>query len=149
MTRQGKYNLLGIIMLPLTVVAAAAIATANGVWEAYGATYLFLFGLNLAIMLVAGLLSGLLLLWAGGERSRWFAVAPTILTALIGNYCYRGGGHCFPAAPYGHSFQDILTNTDSSPLPVHPLLRALSPDFPVNYEHSTSSPCALLPLQST
>ncbi len=88
MTRQGKYNLLGIIMLPLTVVAAAAIATANGVWEAYGATYLFLFGLNLAIMLVAGLLSGLLLLWAGGERSRWFAVAPTILTALIGAVWY-------------------------------------------------------------
>lgn len=88
MTRQGKYNLLGIIMLPLAVVLAAAISTMNGVWEAYGKTYLFLFGLNLAIMLLAGLLSGLLLLWASGERSRWFAVAPTLLTAVIGGVWY-------------------------------------------------------------
>ena len=88
MTRQGKYNLLGIILLPLAVILAAAISTMNGVWEAYGKTYVFLFGLNLAIMLVAGLLSGLLLLWAGGERSRWLAVAPTVLTALVGGIWY-------------------------------------------------------------
>lgn len=88
MTKQGKYNLLGIIALPLAVVAAAAIATANGVWEAYSKTYAFLFGLNFAFMLLVGLISGLLLLWAGGDRSRWLAIAPTLLTAGCGALWY-------------------------------------------------------------
>lgn len=88
MTKQGKYNLLGIIVLPLAAVLAAAIATANGVWEAYAGTYGFLFGLNFAFMLVVGLLSGLLLLRAGGDRSRWLAIAPTVLTAAAGAVWY-------------------------------------------------------------
>ncbi len=88
MTKQGKYNLFGIIALPLAAVLAAAIATMNGVWEAYGKTYAFLFGLNFAFMLLVGLLSGLLLLWAGGDRSRWLAIAPTALTAGIGGVWY-------------------------------------------------------------
>jgi hypothetical protein len=97
MTRQGKYNLLGILLLPVAAVAGAAIATLNGVWNAYSATYMFLFGLNFGFMVVIGLLSGLLLLWSGGERSRWLAVAPTLLTALYGAVWYLGRA-VFPAA---------------------------------------------------
>ncbi|MEE4186184.1 MAG: hypothetical protein V2J12_10480 [Gammaproteobacteria bacterium] len=88
MTKQGKYNLLGIFLLPLAVVVAAAIASLNGVWNAYAATYGFLFGINLAVMLIFGLLSGLLLLWSGGDRSRWLAVMPTLLTAGFGAVWY-------------------------------------------------------------
>jgi len=82
--------------LPLIVVAAAAIATANGVWEAYSDTYIWLFTANLVFMLVVGLLSGLLLLWAGGDRSRWLAVAPTLLTAVCGGIWYLWSA-IFPA----------------------------------------------------
>lgn len=96
MTKQGKYNLLGIIALPLIVVVSAAIATANGVWEAYSDTYVWLFAMNLAFMLLVGLLSALLLLWAGGNRSRWLAVAPTLLTAVGGGIWYLWSA-IFPA----------------------------------------------------
>lgn len=88
MTRQGKYNLLGIFLLPVAVVAAAGIAALNGVWKPYGSTYGFLFGMNLAVMLIFGLLSGLLLLWSSGDRSRWLAVLPTLLTAGFGAIWY-------------------------------------------------------------
>jgi hypothetical protein len=88
MTKQGKYNLLGIFVLPVAVVVAAAIASLNGVWNAYPATYGFLFGINFAVMLIFGLLSGLLLLWSGGDRSRWLAVMPTLLTAGFGAVWY-------------------------------------------------------------
>jgi len=91
MTKQGKYNVLGIFLLPVAVVLAAAIAGANGVWQPYGSTYAFLFGMNFGFMLVFGLLSGLLLLWSAGDRARWLAVLPTLATAVFGAvwYLYR------------------------------------------------------------
>lgn len=97
MTKQGKYNLLGVILLPVAAVLAGAIATANGVWEAYGKTYGFLFGLNFVFMLVVALFSGLLLLWAAGDKSRWLAVAPTLLTAGVGAVWYIWSA-IFPSA---------------------------------------------------
>jgi hypothetical protein len=97
MTKQGKYNLLGIIALPAAAVLAGAIATANGVWEAYGKTYAFLFGLNFVFMLVVALFSGLLLLWAAGDKSRWLAVVPTLLTAFVGAAWYLWSA-VFPSA---------------------------------------------------
>lgn len=112
MTKQGKFNLLGIFLLPFAACVGAAIATANGVWNAYGATYQFLFGLNFGFMLVVGLLSGLLLLWSKGDRSRWLAVAPTLLTAVYGALWYIGRGivpaEVAPGAEYIGALQYLL-----------------------------------------
>ena len=88
MTKQGKYNLLGIILMPLAAITAVGIATLNGVWNAYGATYIFVFSLNFGFMLFVGLLSGLLLLWSGGNKSRWLAITPTLITAIYGGAWY-------------------------------------------------------------
>jgi hypothetical protein len=112
MTKQGKYNLLGICALPVTAVLAAYIATLNGVWNAYSDTYIFLFQLNFGLMLVVGLLSGLLLRWSGGERSRWLAVSPTLLTATYGGlwYLFRGlvPAKVAPGAEYIGALQYLL-----------------------------------------
>ncbi len=88
MTKQGKYNILAILTLPVAAVVCAWIAKQNGVWEAYSDTYIWLFQMNLIFMLVVGLLTGLLLLWSGGEKSRWLAVAPALLTAGWGALWY-------------------------------------------------------------
>lgn len=96
MTRQGKYNILGILVLPLSACLGGGLASLNGVWKPYADTFVFLFGLNFVFMLLVGFLSGLILLWSKGELSRWFAITPTWLTALYGAVWYIGRG-IFPA----------------------------------------------------
>jgi len=92
MTTQGKLNLLGIVLLPAAAMAGAALATANGVFEAYGGTYIFLFVLNCVITLPAALLSGLFLRRSLGNKSRWIAILPTLVPVFIGSvwYLWRG-----------------------------------------------------------
>lgn len=97
MTKQGKYNLFGIILLPLAAVLAAAIATMNGVWEAYGKTYGFLFGINFAFILLVGILVGLPLLWIRGEQFRWLLISPTVIPAAVGSVWYLWSA-VFPSA---------------------------------------------------
>lgn len=88
MTRQGTYNLLAIIGLPVAAVLAAWIGTQKGTWEAYFATYRWLFLMNLVFMVLFGLICALLLRWSGGEKSRWLAILPTVVTAGAGAGTY-------------------------------------------------------------
>ena len=92
MTTQGKLNLLGIVLLPAAAMAGAALATINGVFEAYGDTYIFLFILNCVITLPAALLSALFLRRSLGNTSRWIAILPTLVPVVIGSvwYLWRG-----------------------------------------------------------
>lgn len=88
MTKHARYNLLGMLLLPVAALVAAAIATANGVWNAYAATYVFLFALNFAVTLPAALISGFLLRRSSGELSRWIAILPTLAPAVYGSVWY-------------------------------------------------------------
>lgn len=92
MTTQGKLNLLGIVLLPAAAMTGAALATINGAFAAYGATYIFLFALNCVITLPAALLSALFLRRSLGNTSRWIAILPTVVPVLIGSvwYLWRG-----------------------------------------------------------
>jgi len=92
MTTQGKLNLLGLVLLPAAAVLGAVLATSNGVFNAYSATYVFLFWLNCVITVPAVLLSGLLLRRSTGDRARWIAVLPTLVPVTIGTvwYLWRG-----------------------------------------------------------
>lgn len=92
MTRQGKLNLLGIVLLPAAAMAGAALATTNGVFEAYGATYIFLFVWNCVITIPAALLSALFLRRSLGNTSRWIAILPTLVPVVVGSlwYLWRG-----------------------------------------------------------
>jgi hypothetical protein len=104
MTTQGKINLLGIVLLPVAAVLGAVIGTAKGTFNAYSATYIFLFGVNLVITLPAAALSGLFLRRSLGDKSRWIAILPILVPVAIGSvwYIWRG---IFPAqvAP-GHEY---------------------------------------------
>jgi len=88
MTTQGKLNLLGIILLPGAAVLGAALATSNGVFNAYTDTYIFIFALNCVVTLPAALLSGLFLRRSLGNKSRWIAILPTLVPVAIGSYWY-------------------------------------------------------------
>jgi hypothetical protein len=92
MTKQGKINLLGLVFLPAAAVLGAALATMNGAFNAYGATYAFVFIMNCVITIPAVLLSGLFLRWSGGEKSRWIAITPMLVPVAIGSvwYIWRG-----------------------------------------------------------
>jgi hypothetical protein len=92
MTTQGKLNLLGIILLPAAAVLGAALATSNGVFNAYRDTYIFIFALNCVVTLPAALLSGLFLRGSLGNKSRWIAILPTLIPVAIGSvwYIWRG-----------------------------------------------------------
>jgi hypothetical protein len=88
MTTQGKINLLGIVLLPGAAVLGAALATSNGVFNAYTNTYIFIFALNLVITLPAALFSGLFLRRSYGDKSRWIAIMPTLIPVAIGSFWY-------------------------------------------------------------
>lgn len=92
MTTQGKLNLLGMILLPTAAMLGTALATANGVLEAYPATYGFLFALNCVISIPAALLSYLFLRRSSGNVSRWIAILPTLVPVVWGSawYIWRG-----------------------------------------------------------
>ena len=61
MTKHGALNLSGMILLPAAAVLAAYVATLNGVWNAYSATYIWLFIVNSAITVPAAFFSWLML----------------------------------------------------------------------------------------
>jgi len=88
MTKQGKYNIIGMLLLPAAAVLGAWVGKQNGVWEPYAATYIWLAQINFVLMLVIGLVSGLLLRRSGGDTARWLAVAPTLVVAVWGGLWY-------------------------------------------------------------
>lgn len=92
MTTQGKVNFLGIFMLPLAAIVGAALAAANGVFEPYRATYVFLFALNLVITVPAALFSAVLLRRSSGNTARWLAILPTLVPVVIGSVWYLSRG---------------------------------------------------------
>ena len=96
MTVQGKWNLIGLFLLPVAAVLGVAIAGANGVWQPYGMTYVTVFGLNLVVTVIAVIISWLLLRRAQGDRARWLAVLPTLGPAIYGAFWYLGRA-LFPA----------------------------------------------------
>ena len=88
MTRHGKFNLIGMLSLPVTTMVAARLADEKGVWEPYAATYGWLFFMNAIPMLLSGLVSWWLLRKAIGGVSRTIAVTPTLIPAAIGIIWY-------------------------------------------------------------
>ena len=96
MTTQGKWNLIGLFLLPVAGVLGVAIAGANGVWEPYLGTYITVFGLNIIVTAVAAFISWLLLRRAEGNMARWLAVLPTVGPAIYGAVWYLGRA-VFPA----------------------------------------------------
>jgi len=85
MSIQAKFNLLGMLLLPSCAVIAGLI-----LFGPRGDTALALFGLNLIPMLIAGALSGLLLLLTrrAPAATRWIALWPTLLPAVFGSLWY-------------------------------------------------------------
>lgn len=96
MTKHGALNLAAMFLLPVAATIAAAIATANGVWEAYTATYIFLFQLNCLVTVPAAFFSWLFLRRSIGDGPRMLAILPTVVPAVYGSvwYIWRG---IFPA----------------------------------------------------
>ena len=88
MTKQGALNLAGMLLLPVTVVIAAAIATANGVWNAYADTYIYLFFMNCVVTVPAAFFSWLFLRRSIGSGPRLFAIMPTLIPAVYGSVWY-------------------------------------------------------------
>ena len=88
MTRHGKFNLIGMLSLPVTTMVAARVADEKGVWEPYAATYGWLFFMNAIPMLLSRLVSWWLLRKAIGGVSRTIAVTPTLIPAAIGIIWY-------------------------------------------------------------
>ena len=85
MTKHGKLNLLGMLLLPLAASVAALIA-----FGPLPATRVAVFLINAVPMLIAGLVSGLLLRRAGrsGGKGRAIALWPTLIPAVIGTVWY-------------------------------------------------------------
>ena len=83
MTSQGKLNLAAMLLLPLAAILAAAIATANGVWNAYSATYITVGILNSVITVPAAFFSWMFLRRSTGDTARLIAVMPTLVPELL------------------------------------------------------------------
>ena len=88
MTKHGALNIGGMLLLPAAAVLGAMIATATGVWEAYTATYVWVFVLNCIISVPAGLFSWLMLRRSTGDKPRLIAILPTLVTATVGAIWY-------------------------------------------------------------
>ena len=69
-------------------MVAVMLATQNGVFDAYAATYGYLFVINAIPMLLGGLISWLLLRKATGDTARMIAITPTLIPAAIGIVWY-------------------------------------------------------------
>ena len=84
MSRYGKINLLGMLLLPVAASVAALI-----VFGTRTDTLVTVFGINLLPMLIAGLVSGLLLRGANrAGRGQGIALWPTLIPAVIGAVWY-------------------------------------------------------------
>jgi hypothetical protein len=88
MTKHGALNLLGMLLLPAAAVIAGFIGTANGVWNAYADTYIFIFSINSAITIPAAFFSWLFLRHSIGNGPRWFAILPVMGPATYGAVWY-------------------------------------------------------------
>ncbi|MEO8224447.1 MAG: hypothetical protein ABI661_06550 [Gammaproteobacteria bacterium] len=87
MTNYGKMNLLGMLLLPVAASVAALI-----VFGTRTDTLAWVFGLNLAPMLIGGLVSALLLRGANrAGKGQGIALWPTLIPAAVGTvwYLYR------------------------------------------------------------
>ena len=87
MTYHGKWNLYGMLLLPLCATLAALIVFG---WRTD--TLVAVFGLNLVPMLIAAPVSGLLLLLTrrASPGVRFLAIAPTVVPAALGSLWYLG-----------------------------------------------------------
>lgn len=84
MSRYGKINLLGMLLLPVAASVAALI-----VFGTRTDTLMTVFGINLLPMLIAGLVSGLLLRGANrAGKGHRIALWPTLIPAVIGAVWY-------------------------------------------------------------
>jgi|JI102314A1RNA_FD_contig_31_2870711_length_601_multi_1_in_0_out_0_2 hypothetical protein len=84
MSRYGKINLLGMLLLPVAATVAALIVFGNRT-----DTMLTVFGLNLVPMLIGGAVSGLLVRGANrAGKGQGIAVWPTLVPAIAGAIWY-------------------------------------------------------------
>ncbi|MGI9290842.1 MAG: hypothetical protein ACR2QG_06160 [Gammaproteobacteria bacterium] len=92
MSKHGKLNLLGMLLLPVAVTLAAWIATMNGVWNAYSNTYIFLFSINAVVTVLGAIFSGIFLRNSVGDKARLIAILPTLVPSIYGSvwYLWRG-----------------------------------------------------------
>lgn len=88
MTSQGKLNLAAMVLLPLSAITAAAIATVNGVWNAYTDTYITVAIINSIVTVPAAFFSWLFLRRSTGETARLIAIFPTLVPSLWGSLWY-------------------------------------------------------------
>lgn len=84
MSRYGKINLLGMLLLPVAATVAALIVFGNRT-----DTMVTVFGLNLVPMLIGGAVSGLLVRGANrAGKGQGIAVWPTLVPAIAGAVWY-------------------------------------------------------------
>lgn len=88
MTNYGKYNLYAILGLPI-IAALGSIVMFGFLPD----TIAFVFGTNLAPMLIGGIVSALLLrfLTKPGGKGRFIAIWPTLVPAAFAALWYIGG----------------------------------------------------------
>jgi len=88
MTNFGKYNLYAILGLPI-IAALGSIVMFGFLPD----TIVFVFGTNLAPMLIGGIVSALLLrfLTKPGGKGRFIAIWPTLVPAAFAALWYIGG----------------------------------------------------------
>ena len=88
MTKHGTLNLAAMFLLPVAAVIAGFIATLNGVWNAYSATYIAVFSTTIAVTLPAAFFSWLFLRRSTGETARLIAIMPCLFPAVLGSVWY-------------------------------------------------------------
>ncbi len=108
MTKYGKINLLGMLLLPVAASVAALI-----VFGTRTDTLVTVFGLNLVPMLIGGLVSALLLRGANrAGKGQGIALWPTLVPAALGAiwYLFRAvvPAEVAPAAEYIAAPQYLL-----------------------------------------
>ena len=88
MTNYGKYNLYAILGLPIIAVLGSIV-----MFGFLPDTIAFVFGTNLAPMLIGGIVSALLLrfLTKPGGKGRFIAIWPTLVPAAFAALWYIGG----------------------------------------------------------
>ena len=101
MTNYGKYNLYAILGLPI-IAALGSIVMFGFLPD----TIAFVFGTNLAPMLIGGIVSALLLrfLTKPGGKGRFIAIWPTLVPAAFAALWYLGGAIIPTASDPGREY---------------------------------------------
>jgi predicted tellurium resistance membrane protein TerC len=88
MSTYGKYNLYAMLGMPIIAALASII-----VFGFLPDTIAFVFGTNLAPMLIGGIVSALLLRFVSkpGDKGRFIAIWPTLVPAAFAALWYIGG----------------------------------------------------------